>query len=84
MIATTAKKQLTISGQWQQSRDASGGGFCTSCMYRSEQWLSLVAQWGDSNQKERWQCLQGWFVIGNNGSDEFGLLHHLSISQRGF
>jgi len=34
---------------------------------------------GDGNQKEKWQCLQGWFV--NNGSGEFGLLHHLNFSK---
>jgi len=45
----------------------------------SEQWLNLVVQWEDSNQKDKWQCLQGWFV--SNGSGEFGLLHHLNFSK---
>jgi len=44
-----------------------------------EQRLNLVAQWGDGNQKEKWQCLQGWFV--NNGNGEFGMLHHLNFSK---
>jgi len=73
MIAATAKKQITIFGQWQESRGASGGGFCTSCCVAVSNG-SVLWRSGETAIKKRSANV-------NNGSGEFGLLHHLNFSK---